>query len=200
MKHVLILACLLLVAGKSFSQDYMDKIVEKSCACTETVPDTLESQQFNMQLGLCMLEASMPYAKQIKKDHGIDMENINVAGEKLGRLIGMKMAGVCPDVLVKLTNKVKGKSAPSKKEITVDGTITKVEKDFFVVFTVRDESGKTSKYYWLTLIKSDTDLVSNYAALVGKNVAIIAESQDFFDPKLDEYRSFLIIKGITVVE
>jgi len=199
MKYTLFFLFLLLLSVKSFSQEYMDKIASKSCACVEAVPDSLETRKFNMQFGLCMFEAAMPYSKQLKKDYGIDLERIDTEGEKLGRLIGVKMASVCPNILVKISERVKGKSEGTTEQ-TVKGTVTKIEKDFFVVFTVKDESGKSGKYYWLSYIKTDSDLVTTYGQLIDKPVEIVAEARELFDPKIEEYRQFLVIKKITIVQ
>ena len=94
------------IAFMAFSQDYMDKIAVASCECIDNVSDTIPTDQFNMELGLCMLEASMPYKKQLKKDHGINFDKIESQGEKLGRLIGIKLASTCPNSLMRMVKKV----------------------------------------------------------------------------------------------
>ncbi len=94
------------IAFMAFSQDYMDKIAIASCECIDNVSDTIPTDQFNMELGLCMLEASMPYKKQLKKDHGINFDKIESQGEKLGRLIGIKLASTCPNTLMRMVKKV----------------------------------------------------------------------------------------------
>lgn len=199
MKQILVI---LLISGAHvvFSQDYMTTIAEKSCACLEKVPDTLETQQFNMELGLCMIEASMPYKKQIKKDHNINLENIDTEGEKLGRLIGIKMVSVCPNILVKMTSTSKSRVNAKQNAEEAEGTITKIEKDFFVTFSIKDGSGKVNKYYWLTAIESDSDLVNNYSSLEGKSVSIAYKPIELFDPRINEYRQFLVIQELYPVE
>ncbi len=190
----------MLIFNKGFSQDFMDVIVKKSCDCLEHISDTLKTEQFNMELGLCMIDASMPYKKQIKKSFDIDLDNISTEGEKLGRLIGMKMATVCPNALIKMSRKAKGQPESTNTEQTSTGTVTKIENDFFVVISLKDESGKVTRYYWLTFVESQLDLVNSYSTLIGKSLSISYESSEFFDPKLLEYRQFFIIKSIAVVK
>ncbi|MGC3943129.1 MAG: hypothetical protein QM762_01095 [Chryseolinea sp.] len=125
MKHLLLITLLALTFGKAFSQDYLEVITKKSCSCLEDVPETLNNEEYNMKLGICIIEASMPYKKQIKKNHNIDLDNIETEGQNLGRLIGLKMATVCPDALVKVTQKTKG-SVNEIKEVT--GTVTQNRK------------------------------------------------------------------------
>ena len=97
--RLFVLFMLLFILNPVYSQNYMDEIVNKSCECLISVPDSLDSEEFNMKLGLCMLEASMPYKKQLKKEFGIDLDNIDVEGARLGKLIGIRMTTVCPDAL-----------------------------------------------------------------------------------------------------
>ena len=200
MKHILLISFLVLTVGRGLAQEYIDIITRKSCDRVEQVPDTLKSEQFNMRLGLCMIEASMPYKKQIKKDFDIDLDKIDTEGAKLGRMLGVKMATVCPNTIVKMTQKMKGQTASSKVEQVSKGTVTKIENDFFVVLSLKDESGKITKYYWLTFIESAIDLTGAYSTLVGKTLHIGYVPQEFFDPKLQEYRQFFIIKKIMVLD
>ncbi|SHH24119.1 hypothetical protein SAMN04488109_3324 [Chryseolinea serpens] len=196
MKHILLISFLVLTVSRGLAQEYIEIITRKSCDCGEQVPDTLKSEQFNMRLGLCMIDASMPYKKQIKKDFGIDLDKIDTEGVKLGRMLGVKMASVCPNTLLKMTQRIKGQTATTKAQQSSEGTVTKIENDFFVVLSLKDESGKITKYYWLTFIESAGDLTSSYSTLVGKTLHIDYEPQEFFDPKLQEYRQFFVVKRI----
>src|SRR5688572_19861396 len=107
MRQLLVISFLTLLFNKTLSQDYMDVIAKKSCECLGEISDTLRTDQYNMELGICMIEAAMPYKKQIKKNHDIDLDKIDTEGEKLGRIIGLKMASVCPNALVKITQRAK---------------------------------------------------------------------------------------------
>jgi hypothetical protein len=200
MKKTLILVLLIFSVLNGYSQDYMTIIAEKSCECLDKMADTLDSQQYNMELGICILEASTPYKKQLKKDYNFNLDDINVDGEALGRIIGMKMAAICPDRLIEIARKAKSAQEPEVVHNKIQGVITKIENDFFVVFSLRDDSGKITKLYWLTFIETDLELTSTYASLTGKNVEIIYEIKDFFDPKIEEYRQFFIISKIEVEE
>ena len=199
MKHVLLIILLAATCGNALSQDFMAVIAQKGCSCAETLPDTLDATQSNMKLGVCMIEASMPYKKQIKKTYDIDLDNIDKDGEKLGRLIGVKMATVCPDALVKISQRSVQKTLPVKEDLFSAGTVTKIDNEPFVTFSIKDESGKVTKYYWLTFIDTQYDLANSYSAISGKSVRINYESREFFDPRLLEYRQFLVIKKMEVM-
>jgi hypothetical protein len=157
--------------------------------------------QFNMELGLCMLEASMPYQKQLKKDHGINWDRIDKEGEKLGRLIGMKLASVCPNSLMRMVKKVSPELMDDEDEeiddeLYAEGEIQKVEEEQFIVISVKEESGKVSKFYWMTFIDSDFDLANDYNSLIGKKAVLTYEEYEFFDPRLKEYRVFNVINAL----
>lgn len=185
----------------------MDEIVNKACECLTTIPDTLDSQQYNMELGLCILNASLPYKKKLKKDFDINLDNIDTEGESLGRLIGVRMATVCPDALISISKKAAEKKLEKESLELPDiglekahGFITDIEDDYFVVFSVKDENGKITKYYWLTFIDSSIELTQNYDALVGKTANISYVEEEFFDPKISEYRTFNIIKELLILD
>jgi hypothetical protein len=197
MKYILILFSFVIIT-ETFSQQYMDKIVVKSCECLGKVSEALEPQQYNIELGLCMIEASMPYKKQLKKDYDINLDDIETEGEKLGRIIGLKMVAVCPTALVKMTKKNQ-ENKKEESDDTIEGIITNVESDFFVSFHLKDEAGKVMKYYWLTLIETEQELTTSYPSIVGKTVRITFETKDFFDPKIEEYRQFFIIKKMELL-
>lgn len=185
----------------------MDDIVNKACECLTNIPDTLDTQQYNMELGLCILEASSPYKKKLKKDFDIDLDKIDTEGESLGRLIGVRMTTVCPDALISISKRSAQKKLEKEPlEISdlgfekAHGFITNIEDDYFVVFSVKDENGKITKFYWLTFIDSSIELTQNYDALVGKTANISYEEMEFFDPKISEYRTFNVIKELLLLD
>src|SRR5690606_37974154 len=151
----------LLHSSHAISQDYMDQIIDKACSC---IDDDLikisDVQQRNLKIGLCWIDAAIPYKKQIKTDYNINLDNINrVNSKKLGEVIGTKMVSVCPDKLMKITQE----QLPTDTEISIEtafrGSVTKIENELFVVFSVKDElTGKVYKLLWLNHVKSQFDL------------------------------------------
>ncbi len=192
----------LMAVTNAFSQKYIDEIASKSCECIDNIPEDKSIQEAQMELGLCMLDASSPYKKQLKKDHGIDFSKIDTQGEKLGRIIGMKMAGICPTAVMRLVG-----NSQEKEEVetatstnTFVGEVSSIEDSKFVVFTVKNELGKQTKFYWLTFIESNVELISDYKTLTGKSVNVTYIQQEFFDSRIGEYRVFNIIQNLEVTE
>jgi len=199
MKIKILTALLLFTATLGFSQNYMEEIAIKACDCLNKVSDTLEKDRFNMELGLCMIEAASPYKKQLLKDYKIDLNKIDQQGEELGKLIGFKMGSVCPEGLIKIVNKVNKTEDNKPIENVIEGQLTSVIGEKFIEFSIKDFLGKVSKYYWLTFIESDIDLINDYKTLIDKNVRITFLTQDFFDARIGEYRPFNIIQKIEII-
>ena len=194
---IFLLVTLVSISNNVFSQAYLDVITEKACKKKKKIPDTMKTDELHMKLGICMLDAANPYHKQLKAEYGIDLEKNDDSGEKLGKIVGMKMATKCPTALLKLAHR---SEEDGNTEKTVRGVITKIESDPFVVFSVKDEQGKTVKFFWFTFIESSADLTSKYKDFIGKTVEITYSNQEFFDPKIEEYRAFSVIFKLELVK
>lgn len=182
-------------------KDYMSIITDKSCECLSEIEETPDTEKFNMQLGLCIIEAASPYKKQLKADHNIDLDKIDTQGEKLGQLIGFRMASVCPDQILKASKGAFEDDEYDQEFYYTTGTIVKIEKEQFVVFSIKnDDDGKTSKYYWLGYVDSEIDLQIEYNNLTGKSIELYYRVDELFDARIDEYKSFNVIEEIELIK
>lgn len=197
MKIIFTTSFIVLLALSAFSQNYMESIASESCDCLDEVSDVSDAETFNLELGLCMIEASKPYAAELLRDHNIDFDKIDVQGEELGRLIGMKMATVCPKRLMAAANRM-SESEEDADLTSVTGTITKVKEGTFIEFSLDEGDGSTNKYCWITTIDSNFNLVEGYDGLVGKRVKISYKDQDVFDGRIGEYRNFKVIAKLNL--
>lgn len=197
MKKKISLILFLIISIHIHSQSYMDKIATETCECLEKIPDSIKGEQFNIKLGFCMIEASTPYKKKLKKDYKIDLGNIDEQGEELGELVGMKMLGFCPNALMKISdrNDVQEEIVQNQEFKTI-GRITNIEEKQFIVFSLKDSTGKTNKFYWMSYIESDMDIFSDYKELKNESVKITYFINEFFDSRIGEYRDFNIITKI----
>jgi hypothetical protein len=94
--------------------------------------------------------------------YGIDFAQIDTQGEELGQIIGLKMASVCPDALMKIVNKTNENDVEEVSESIFEGQIIGIEDSKFVEFSVKDENGKINKFYWFTFAASNIELSSSY--------------------------------------
>jgi len=183
------------------AQKYLDKIGHDACDCISKLPDTGSAQSQTIAFGVCVLDAARPYKKKIKRDMKIDMDKSDFSGEQLGVEVALKMAHYCPDLLMRITQNIKTKKEQNINESdmddrTVRGTITKVDDGMFVVFSLKDDDGQILKFYWLSDVESSLDLPNVYYTLINKEVVITYEEKKLFDPKVEEYRRFNVIKKI----
>lgn len=202
MKHLTLISIAILfsLTQNVFGQTYMDEIVQQSCECLDKVSDDLTKEQIQMEMGLCMLTAASPHAKKLKKDYGINMDNIVNEGEKLGEIIGLKMAAVCPQSLMKMAALASDEEETSEIELSnyISGTVTEVETGQFVTLAIKGEEGKTSRFLWLEFVESNVELPSKYTDLKDKTVEVEFIKREFFDPRIGEYKSFNIITSLKV--
>jgi len=204
MKKLSVTFLFLISVAVLYSQDVLELIAEKTCECLETIPDTLDQDAFNVKLGLCMIEAAMPYEKELRKTYGIRLENIDTEGERLGRMVGLKLVSICPEGVEKIGKIQRGEVAEEPEEavviLSVMGEVIAIDDSDFVTFSVKESTGKISKYFWMTLINGDDQIIYNYSSLLGRVVNITFERQEFFDPRIAEYRPFNIIKELILME
>lgn len=178
----------------AYSQTYMDKIASQSCECITKIERGDDYEQYTREIGVCMILASEPYKKQLKKDHGISFDHIDRDAQRLGTLIGVKMATVCPESVLSLVEQAD--KSPAKVSKHCVGTLTKFENDMFVVLHVKDQDLKTTKFYWMTFVDSDVELAERYETMVGAPVRITYRMEDMYDPKIKDYRSFAILEKL----
>ncbi len=198
MKRNILITILITISTIGFSQDYIDKIALKACEFLNTVSDTIEPERLNLELGFCMIEAAKPYKKQLKRDYNIDFSKIDTYGKELGMIIGLKMTSVCPNALLIWISREKQKNDNKDSERIFEGQIISIDDKKFVEFSLKDEAGKISKFYWLTYIESNVELSNNYKTLLEESVRITFLTQEFFDARIAEYRTFNIIRKLEI--
>jgi hypothetical protein len=198
-KKLGLLILLFASCSQVYAQEYVQQIAKRACECAEKVKPTANEKMRNMEIGFCILNsADEEDRKKIKKDFNLDFNEIDKNGEKIGALIGMRMAPICPGTIMALSGASEDKSKVAPVSTMIGGEVTKVEKDFFVSFTIRDNTGKSNKLFWISPVETSIDLVSQYMNLQGKSFQFHFENQEIFDPKIGEYRPFKVIKKIIV--
>lgn len=198
-----IIAALVFLGLTVKAQDYMTIIADKGCKCIDdrlaNIDQGADKELSTVEMGLCMIEVAQPYAKQLKKDHKIDFAHIDRDGEKLGTLIGIQMATRCPQTLMRMTKlQNEAEEAPVSVAITksFEGTVVGFGEDQFVTLTVADDYGKRYKFLWLGHFRSDLLPEENYSKLEGTKVHVTYREQEFYEPKLKEYRAFNVIEAL----
>ena len=197
-KYLLLISGLF-ISNFCFSQDYLDEIASKTCACLELLPEELKGEELSMQLGLCLLEEAKNYKVELLKDHQIDFDKIDKQGAELGRIVGVKMVSICPKVFTRLVEE-EDDITEETDEFIAEGKISNITDDSFVVFSLKNDEGKTARFYWLISVATEIDLAFEYKKLNNERVRISYIIQELFDPKILEYRNYNIITSLDLLE
>jgi hypothetical protein len=178
------------------AQDVLDKISQDCCSCLEKeAGDIVDQEKLQMKLGVCMLGAASPYSKELKKKYGVDMGELDRDGERLGELLGLRMATQCP-MFLELISRFDDEEEEGAMDVSsgeLSGTVKEVRTDQFVTVVVQDDMGRT--YEMLVLDHFDhADRVTG-----GEGVGMSADwsyrEREFYDPRTRSYRSYKVITG-----
>ena len=184
----------------SYSQEDFKKIIaQNTCKCVKDVKkENLTKKQIEFQFGICMFKVANPYKAEIKKEFGIDISDFSKKENmyKLGTEIGILMAQECPDVFEQFIpedkNDTQTEEVVSSEEL-MNGEITKIEKENFVIFYLKGDNSILTKFYWISNVESNIELEKKYNELVGKKVNVTYYSADIFDHRINEYRKVNIL-------
>lgn len=203
---ILSVIVLLLVVKTSYSQKYIDEIATGACDCFSRISDTLNADALAMQMGLCIYEAAGPYQKKLLKNHDIDLNDVDGAGEKLGVFVATQMMSECPEMLTFYSDLITDPEFEDLEEYYAEdeyfdlfeakGVVTSVSSDCFIEISLKEESGRIYKYHWLSYIDSDFDIITEYQNLVGDMIIIKYDFVELFDPRINEYRDYRLIYEI----
>lgn len=202
MKSILLLTAALIIASSNLNaQDYLDKIALETCECAQKISPETNTERYMQELGVCMFMAANPYKKQLKKDFKIDYNNFVADSERLGELVGMRMALHCPDFILELAAKTGMlDEGPELPELSFneffEGTLSKIDRDQFVTLQARDLTGKSVRFIWLWPVQSPIDPMDDFTKHLNEPIEIFYEQHEFFDPKIGEYRKFNVIVKI----
>lgn len=188
--------CTGVVAAPARADDYLDVAARSACECAERMPANLNAGEVKMHAGICMIRAVVPFKERLRADHGIDLDHPGKDGERLGAIVGARMTQHCPVAMVRLVRAATPGEAGQTVEMTIEGTITRVEKEPFVILTLQDGEGRSTKLWWLQSVPSGIDFVNTYESLAGRQLKLSYQPRDFFDPRVNDYRKFNVISRI----
>ncbi|MCC9165436.1 hypothetical protein [Pontibacter harenae] len=140
--------------------------------------------------------AAKPYEKQIKRDYNIELSRIDEQGEELGKVMGVRIATQCPNAFIALTTMLEEDKKAISVESSFVGEIVSVTDQQFVVFTLKDATGKTNNFFWLNFFLSDVNLADGYKKLLKKKVRLNYTEQEYFDPRIKEYKKYNVITSL----
>lgn len=182
----------------AYSQDILESIATKTCECIEAKTNKkLNGNEAFAELGICMIKVSEPYKKELKKDYNVDLDVLNKeTGEKLGRLVALKLVGNCPAfksfMQTEVNNQIQNKENETMFEFS--GVVKEIKQNQFVSITIENEHHKTKEFLWLT------EVIENNVSILKSNglyVKITYTQMELFEPKLNKYVISYVLKSIT---
>lgn len=197
MKKILLL--LILVGNVAFAQkltkdQLSDKLAEKACGCTEK--QELTKENFELTIGICLLEGINAYEKDVEKHYGKNVISNDKKMEELATNIGARMGLKCPAVFKFMLDEESGdEEAADAEGLTISGKISEIKSEQFITFIVKEDSGKTNQFILLSSF-DNAFLLTDNVLKASDAVDVIYYEMDLFDAKLGKSVSFKIVTDI----
>ncbi|HRO98828.1 MAG TPA: hypothetical protein PLN54_05285 [Flavobacteriales bacterium] len=183
------------------AQDVLDAIARDVCPCLGDLSAPMGKDSLTMKLGVCMLQASMPHQKELKKKYGVDLARFDgESGEKLGGLIAVKLITSCPDFMPLAMRLAEDDApppvAPGPAVRTVHGSVQEVTPSQFLTITVRTEDGRTYDLLLLDHVPNVEQVSQDPAKARGFHGKWGYEEREFFDPYTRSYRTYRVLRTL----
>lgn len=193
MKKILIL--LVLVGNITFAQkltkeQLADKLADKACACT--AKQEITKDNFELTIGICLLEGINAFEKDVEKHYGKDVISNDKKMEELGYDVGKKMGMKCPTVF-KFMLEEEDQSVTN--ELTLSGKVYDIKFEQFLTFIVKEESGKINQFILLSYF-DNAFLLTDKVLKTADNIEVTYYEMELFDAKLGKFVSYKIVTDI----
>jgi hypothetical protein len=197
MKKVLLL--LILVGNVAFAQkltkdQLSDKLAEKACECAEK--QELTKENFELTIGICLLEGINAYEKDVEKYYGKNVISNDKKMEELATNIGARMGLKCPAVFKFMLDEESGdEEAADAEDLTISGKISEIKSEQFITFIVKEDSGKTNQFILLSSF-DNAFLLTDNVLKASDAVDVVYYEMELFDAKLGKFVSYKIVTDI----
>lgn len=198
MKKIAMLLVLFVTATNLYSQELTKdelktKLAEHTCECSNSKEMTKDNYELN--LGLCILEAVNKYQSSVEKYYG---KNYISKIEEIGGDVGETMAGVCPDLLIKIFQNSQEQSDSydsSVEDETINGTFVNTNEDGFLYVNVKEASGKSHKFLLLDNFDNSYLIIDNVLKSKDK-IKVSYYVAELYNTKTKKYENFKVISDI----
>ncbi|MEM6720086.1 MAG: hypothetical protein AAF611_12250 [Bacteroidota bacterium] len=195
--------------GKDSKDAVLEDVTNDVCNCISgKVKQGISQKDIEVQLGLCLIKSYGKFKDRIDKYMNITFDDPR-SMELFGQEIGMKMISLCPDTFMTFAKDMieeevdtyrpsKRASASASAVTLVSGEVTKLTRDQFNVVSFRDSNKRTYKFLWMEYFDGQ-ELLNDMRNLKRKQVEISFENKEMYDPKLEDYRTFKVLRKIEVI-
>ena len=192
------------------AQDVMDEIAQKCCECISTGDSSLNKNELQMKLGLCMIREAMPYKKELKKKYSLDLDRLDAEkGRALGQLVGSRLPTICPEkfaLLMPLVAKEIEKAENAGKEdkaeedakarLVMEGTIVEVKGSEFATVTIKDAAGREQKLLWLEYFEGASLISGSPDSYKTGNFKVWYTEREIYNVQLKDYIKYKVISRL----
>jgi hypothetical protein len=175
---LLLLLVQTITAQKLSKDDLSEKLADKACECASK--KELTKDNFDVSLGLCIIESLGGYSKDVEKYYGKNAITNEEKLEELAANIGVKMATKCPKIFNMLSfDNEDSEEDMEEASLMISGKVTEIKQDQFITFSVKESSGKMNHF----ILLGDFD----NAFLLTDKVLKVADEAEFYYYELDLY-------------
>lgn len=176
-------------------EELINKLSEETCTCIKGKEFTKDN--FELTLGLCMIEGVSKYEKDVKKFYGDKPLTDKGMMEKLGEAIGEKLVFTCPEFLV-LVQQMDDSSFESEgeiEELVISGKFSGVKPEQFLTFVVKEKSGKSHTFLVLEDFENSYLLVDNVLKS-SDSVKVSYYEASLYDPNVKKFVTYKVVIDI----
>jgi hypothetical protein len=195
---------LLLFSSAVFSQKLSKqelgiKLAEKSCECA--TKEEISKDNFEMTLGLCIIESIKAYEKDVDKYYGKDVISNEKKMEELGYDVGKEMAKTCPTVFKYMfsddvTEEASEEAvAEEEPDAIILGKLTEVKSEQFLTFSVKEDSGKMNHFILLSSFENSF-LLTDKVLKTNDTIEVSYYELELYDAKLAKFVSYKVVTDI----
>ena len=196
MKKILLL--LVLVGNIAFAQkltkdQLSEKLAEKACGCSEKQEITKEN--FELSIGICLLEGINAFEKDVEKHYGKDVISNDKKMEELGYDVGKKMGSKCPTIFKFMLDEEEEAAPDESEELSVSGKVSEIKTEQFITFVVKEATGKTNQFILLSNF-DNAFLLTDKVLKATDEVDVTYYEMELYDAKLGKFVSYKIVTDI----
>lgn len=190
-------------------QKVLDKVSDLACECfKDKVEKGMDKDNINLVLGLCILESSKDYKREIKRKHKIDLSS-NHEYERFGELLGGHMAARCDkfmEIIFLLNgdgeeNETVQESKPDNTKVESNGgpmetaEILDIREGNILVLTCK-VNGRLLDVYCIESFEG-ADLLKDLTSLKNKTVHLSYRDKTIYSSEL---KSFIVVAELVRIE
>jgi hypothetical protein len=196
MKKILLLLVLfgnIAFAQKLTKDQLSEKLAEKACGCAEKQEITKEN--FELTIGICLLEGINSFEKDVEKHYGKDIISNDKKMEELGYDVGKKMGSKCPTIFKFMLDEEEEAAPDESEELSVSGKVSEIKTEQFITFVVKEATGKTNQFILLSNF-DNAFLLTDKVLKATDEVDVTYYEMELYDAKLGKFVSYKIVTDI----